>query len=167
MQIPAKIEQVVTPILKRHGCDLVLGTFRRERAGWVLRLLIERHGADPNSGSGVDHRLCMSISREVGTTLEVEETIAQSYTLEVSSPGIERPLVRPEDFKRFTGRRVSAKVRQSINGQRRFKGTLGGITDGEILLDLGEGKTVNIPVETIEKANLVYDPRADLAATGD
>ncbi len=150
---------MVLKILDRYTCDLVQGTFRREKAGLVLRLLIERRDSDPDKGSGVDLKLCTSISRDLGTELEVEEIIDRPYTLEVSSPGIERPLVEPRDFTRFTGRSIVLRTTRSINGRRRFLGRLEGLENKGVTITTSSGKSVTIPSELVKKANLVYEPR--------
>ncbi len=167
MSLTAKIEAIVLPLLDRYGCDLVEGTFRREKAGLVLRLLIERKDANPDKGSGVDLKLCSSISRDLGTIMDVEETIDRPYTLEVSSAGIERPLVHPEDFKRFAGRPVAVRTKSAVNGRRRFKGVLGGLSDGTVVITNGDGNQYSIPAELVKKANLVFDPKRFEASVGE
>jgi len=168
MAIPKEIESVVLPILDRYGCALVLGTFRREKNGLVLRLLIERHEvALDDKGSGVDLALCASISRDLSAILDVEDVIDKKYTLEVSSPGVERPLVNPLDFKRFAGRPVALKTKRAIKGRRRFKGMLNGLSDGMVRITTGDGQTVTIPDDLVEKANLVFEPKGLGANVGD
>jgi ribosome maturation factor RimP len=156
----AEIENVALPVLDRHGCDLVQATFRRERSGWVLRLLVEKTGADPANGSGVDHQLCASISRDLGAALDVEETIDRAYTMEISSPGIERPLTRDEDYERFAGRVVAIKTREPVEGRRKFKGVLKGMNSGGVVLQGRGGQATTIPADLIKKANLVFEMNA-------
>lgn len=153
----AEIEAIALPILDRQGCDLVQATFRRERAGWVLRLLVEKRGADPQQGSGVDLALCAAVSRDLGTALDAADIIDRAYTMEVSSPGIERPLTRIEDYRRFAGRRAAIKTRQPIGGRRRFQGVLRGVSSNGVLLETTEGGSITIPADTINKANLVFE----------
>lgn len=157
MTLPGNIEAIVLPVLERFGCGLVLGTFRREKGGRVLRLLIERIDADVDRGSGVDVKLCSSVSRDVGAALDVEDVIDGNYTLEVSSPGIERPLVQPSDFDRFKGRLATVQTRKAMEGRRRFKGTLSGLRQGAILITVAKGEEVAIPWENVKKANLVFE----------
>jgi ribosome maturation factor RimP len=165
--LPAEIESIVLAVLDRHDCDLVQGMFFREKNGRVLRLLIERRGTDPDRGSGVDLGLCSEVSREVGETLEVGETIDTAYVLEVSSPGIERPLVKREDFERFAGRSIVLKTKRAIEGRRRFKGILKGQNDGIVTIKLKGGQTVSIPDDLVQKANLVFEPNELGAKVGD
>lgn len=155
----ANIEAVALPVLDRRGCDLVQTTFRRERSGWVLRLLIEKRGADPQQGSGVDHALCTSISRDLGAALDAEDVIDRAYTMEISSPGIERPLTRIEDYRRFTGRPAAIKTLRPIDGRRRFKGVLRGVSSSGVVLETTESGAVTIPADSINKANLVFEIR--------
>jgi len=162
-----EIERMVTPVLERHGCDLVLATMRHERGGLILRFLIERHGADPDGGAGVDHRLLALVSREIGALLDVEDVLTSHYNLEVSSPGIERPLVRIEDFARFAGREVSVSVSTPASGRRRLRGVLGPVIDGRFSIDTGDGAVVRVAHDDVVRANLVYDPRRIVAKAGD
>ncbi len=167
MTISNEIEAVVLEVLGRYECDLVLATFRREQPGYILRLLIERRGADPDKGSGVDLGLCSAVSRDLGTTIEASEIIDKAYTLEVSSPGVERPLVQPADYERFSGRTVSVQTAHAIDGKKKFKGILTGISNGNVALSLKKGKAVEIPLDKVKKANLVFEPKSFGANTGD
>ena len=119
-----EIEAIIAPVLDRMGVDLVQGMFSGERGGRVLRLLIERKGATPETGSGVDLGLCAEVSREVGAALDVNDVIGDAYNLEVSSPGIERPLIRPQDFERFSGRPAIVVTKGAVSGRRKFSGKL-------------------------------------------
>jgi ribosome maturation factor RimP len=125
----------------------------------VLRLLIERQGADPDTGSGVDVGLCASVSRELSAVLDVSDPVAGSYTLEVSSPGIERPLVRQSDFERFIGKVASIKTSVPVLGRRTFKGRLKGVKNGAVLLEGADNQSIAIPGDVIKKANLVFELR--------
>jgi ribosome maturation factor RimP len=157
MTLPDKIETIVTPVLNRMGLDLVLGSFRRERSGKVLRLMVEKRGAAPERGSGVDVGLCATVSREVGTQLDVSDVIEGAYTLEVSSAGIERPLMSLGDFERFSGRRAKIRTDKVLSGSRNFDGTLSGVEDGTIILVTKNNQKISIPKNAIKRANLVFD----------
>lgn len=159
MTLTKEIETIITPVLERMGVDLVLGTFIRERNGRVLRLLIERKGATPETGSGVDLGLCAAVSREVGAALDVDDALGDSYNLEVSSPGVERPLVGPRDFERFSGRPATISTKGPVDGRRKFKGTILGVENDAVVLRPDGGKRVTIPNELIKKANLVFDAK--------
>jgi len=123
-----------------------------------------------DAGSGVTHEDCASFSRELGTILDVEEAIpGAEYTLEVSSPGLDRKLVKPRDFERFTGKRVRLVTREPIDGRRNFSGRLTGFEAGRVKVDVSAPKAkgqkakesltqpaeIEIELANIEKANLV------------
>jgi ribosome maturation factor RimP len=158
MSLPTTIDNFLLPVLERHSCDLVLGTLRREAPGLVLRLLIEKRGADPDQGSGVDLALCRSISVDVSAVLDANDAISERYTLEVSSPGIERPLTKPEDYARFAGKLALVKTRQAIEKRKRFEGVLRGLENNDILLET-EGDVERIPLSIVSQANLVFRPQ--------
>lgn len=151
-----EIRRVAVGVIERFGCDLVQATFHREPRGHVLRLFVEKRGADPETGSGVDHALLSAVSRDVGTALDAEGTIDHAYTLEVSSPGLERPLLRREDFVRFSGRQAKLKTRAPVDGRRRFTGVLERVRGDDVELRLKSGDTARIPLGAIDKANLVF-----------
>jgi ribosome maturation factor RimP len=167
MLLSAKIEAQIKPVLERYGCDLVVGAFLNEKNGRVLRLFIERSGATAEDGPGVDLGLCASVSRDLSAVLDVADVIDKAYTLEVSSPGIERPLVRSADYERFKGQIISLKTKRAVDGHRRFKGLLDGLRDGIVTLKTGKDQIVTIPHEQIAKANLVFDPKRFDANAGD
>ena len=157
MVVEEKLESMLLPVIERYGCDLVLLTFRKERLGMVLRLFVEKKGDDAKRGSGVDHKLLSSISRDIDTLLEVEEIIDSKFVLEVSSPGIERPLVRLDDYRRFSGRKAKLQTSSTIDGQKKFKGVLRGVESDSVELEIKVDKKVSIPFDLIKKANLVFD----------
>ena len=94
----------------------------------------------------------------MGTILDVEEVVPGGrYTLEVSSPGVERKLVKPQDYERFQGKKAKITLRDEIDGRRHWEGTLAGLADGAVALDIGSGKTIRFPFEQVQKANLKFD----------
>jgi ribosome maturation factor RimP len=117
----------------------------------VLRIFIDRT-------EGVSHADCELVSKQVGTILDVEDVIpGGGYTLEVSSPGLERKLSKPRDFQRFTGQKVRIVLREPVHSQRRWEGTLAGYADGMITLECGPGKAMTFGLDQVEKANLKFD----------
>lgn len=128
------------------GMELVEIQFRREGHGWVLRLFI-----DKEEGVTIDD--CAAVSREISAYLEVEDLINHAYHLEVSSPGLERPLRKRGDFSRFAERLARIKLREPINGQRVLIGTLLGLEGETVLLEMDK-ETVRIDLENIAKARL-------------
>ena len=138
----------VEHIVRHEGMELVDLEYKSERSGWVLRIFIDRDG-------GVDLEDCAEVSKQVGMMLDVENIIQQSYTLEVSSPGLDRKLRKPEDFKRFEGRMVRIKLVQDHAGRKKFRGRLSGLEGGEVLLqDLDEGCTHRLLLDEIASARL-------------
>lgn len=150
-----KIESLVMPILNDLGMELVDLEYKREGRSSALRLFIDKPG-------GVTLDDCAAVSREVGAILEVDDPIGTAYRLEVSSPGIDRPLKKPADFERFAGQLIKLKTRGLIDpderGHRRktFLGELLGLDGGMVRLRQTDrrGGEIAIPLEEIDKANL-------------
>ncbi len=142
-----KAEDVFLPLLKSEGISLVHIEYKLERGGWILRVYIDKEG-------GVTVEDCAHMSRELGQLLDVEDIIPTSYSLEVSSPGLDRPLKKEEDFIKYSGRRVRIKASDYVSGRRNFKGELLGLTDGEVMVKVEGGGVFAIPLSSILKANL-------------
>ncbi len=149
--------QLIDPICSAHAVELVDVRYLREPGGAVIRVIIDRGVPGVEVGSGVSLEDCTAVSRDVSTALDVHDDILPSggYRLEVSSPGLERPLVKLSDFERFSGREVKVRTRTAIHEQRRFRGKLLRVVDHSIELDQ-DGKVFQIPHEEIAKAHLVY-----------
>ena len=144
-----RLTSLLEPVVTDLGLELVEIQFRREASGWVLRLIIDKE-------EGVSLDDCTEVSREAGRLLEVEDPIEHSYRLEVSSPGLERPLRREKDYLRFKGRKAKIKTGESIDGQRVFIGTIGQLQDRMLTLHTDAGK-ISLPLDMIVKARLVFD----------
>ncbi len=145
--IDRRLAGIVAPTLESLGFELVrLRLMGGKRA--TLQIMAER----PEGGIEVED--CARISRAISAVLDVEDPIAGEYVLEVSSPGIDRPLTRPKDFERYEGYRVKLETAELIDGRRRFSGTLGGVENGEVLLAITEG-TIGLDFELIADAKLV------------
>jgi ribosome maturation factor RimP len=128
------------------GVELLGGGHAR-----VLRIFIDKP-------EGVSHADCEFISENVGTILDVEDVVPGSgYTLEVSSPGLERKLTRPRDFERFTGKKVKVVLRAPVENQRHWAGVLKSYTEGIITLEPSPGHSVRFPLEQVERANLKFE----------
>lgn len=156
-QLVKTLVELIDPICRAHGVDLVDVRYLPERGGAVIRVIIDRGLPGREDGSGVSLDDCTGVSRDVSTTLDLhEESLPSSgYRLEVSSPGLERPLVKLADFERFSGREIKLRTRTAIERQRRFRGRLLGVVDRSIELDQ-DGAVLVIPHEDIAQANLVY-----------
>lgn len=146
-----RVQALADPLAQSLGLELVDVEYLREGSAWVVRLYIDKPG-----GIGLDQ--CSEFSRALGPALDVEEIVPNAYTLEVSSPGIERPLKKPTDFERFTGQRIKVKTFGPIPGakgapQKNFQGTLLGLRGASVALET-EGQSVEIPLTAIAKANL-------------
>ncbi|MFA7383266.1 MAG: ribosome maturation factor RimP [Desulfurivibrionaceae bacterium] len=141
--------QLVGPVVDDFGCELVELQFRREASGWVFRLVI-----DKENGVGIDD--CSRISREVAHLLEVEDPIEQSYSLEVSSPGLDQPLKRERDFLRCKGKKAKVVVREAIDGQNQFIGLIEEVTQESVTMRTDQG-IIEIPFARMKKARLVIE----------
>ena len=155
------LERVVVPIVLAHGAELVDVEFKPERGGWVLRLYVEKAGAADHNWStrdaAVDLDLCARVSRDVSPALDVVDLIPHAYHLEVSSPGVERPLRRDRDFIRFAGHRAKLRLREpDASGQRVLLGHLDGLADGKVHVRDGDGRR-EVPLSNIESARLVFE----------
>lgn len=144
--IIAEIEEYAGTVADDLGLELVEVQFRREGHGWVLRLFI-----DKEQGVTIDD--CARLSREISTWLDVEDLIDHQYHLEVSSPGLERPLKKPADYRRFTGRKARIKLREPREDRRVFTGILDTVRENEVTL-IVDGKPVLFTFEEIARARL-------------
>lgn len=142
------LEKLLRPVVEDMGFELVDLVFRPEAGRWVLRILADRPG-------GITLDECARLSREVSPHLEVADLVPHRYTLEVSSPGIKRPLRRPEDFARFAGERVEVFTLELIQGRRTFRGVSRGLDEqGALLVEEDGGGIVAIPAAALKRANL-------------
>jgi ribosome maturation factor RimP len=142
-----RIREKAEAIAASEGVELVDLHYRREGPGWVLRLFIDKPG-------GVTHTDCQEISQQLGAQVEVEDLVPHRYTLEVSSPGLDRPLLKEADYTRFAGRSVRITTDRPVEGRRRFRGRLEGLTDGQVSLTTDEGERFELPLERVASARL-------------
>jgi ribosome maturation factor RimP len=153
-----RIERMLAPSVEALGYRIVrIQLSGRHRP--VLQLMAERDDGEPMT---VDD--CARISRSVSALLDVEDPISGTYTLEVSSPGLDRPLVRPADFERFAGFVAKLETKAAIAGRRRFKGKLAGLTDGETVRLIEDTGEIEVALQNILKARLVLTD--ELLASG-
>lgn len=143
------VSEIVEPIVASQGMELVAVEYKREARGWVLRIYIDKKG-------GVNLDDCVLVSNEVETVLDVEDPFQSPYTLEVSSPGLNRILKKERDFKRFKERLVRIRTHNAIGKRRNFKGRLLGCTKGLIQIEVG-GQVLHIPLSNVAKANLEFE----------
>lgn len=133
------------------GVEIVQHRARSVRGSMELRVTIDRP-------SGVDLTLCERIASRINASLEAFDA---PYSLEVQSAGLERPLVRPGDYDRFSGKRAKILTNLTVNGSKTHRGTLRGVRGDAVILETERGE-LPLPIATIKSANLEYDPRADL-----
>jgi ribosome maturation factor RimP len=148
-EIEDRVRGIVDSILSNEGMELVEIEYRRESKGWVLRLYIDKAG-------GITLDDCTHISQEVGRSLDVEDFIAIPYTLEVSSPGLTRPLKKEKDFMKYRNQIIKVKTINPIENRRQFKGKLLGISENRIEIEM-DGGVFQIPLSNVAKANLEID----------
>ena len=141
-----RIEDIVAPTIVGMGFELVRVAMSR---GGTLQIMIE-----PADGGPMDVEQCAVVSRAVSAVLDVEDPISDAYTLEVSSPGIDRPLTRAKDYTRWAGHIARLETTLPVDGRRRFKGTLLGLADGLVRLRLEDGSEAAVPLAAISRAKL-------------
>ncbi|MDH5761837.1 MAG: ribosome maturation factor RimP [Nitrospinota bacterium] len=144
--VTESIEELVTPIIDENCLELVDVEYKKEGKNWYLRIFIDKEG-----GVTVDD--CTQVSRQVEDLIEVEGVVPSSYTLEVSSPGLDRPLKKEKDFIRYQGKRVHVTTFTPIHQQKDFKGIIRDFLNGVLFLEI-EQQVVEIPQTQIAKARL-------------
>lgn len=149
-EIADRVRAMIHPIVLNEGMEVVDIEYRRESGGWVLRLILDKEG-------GITLEDCTRVSQEVGRSLDVEDVILTPYTLEVSSPGLTRPLKTEKDFLKFRHRLVKVKTVDPIQNRRQFKGKLLGVSENGVEIE-GDGGVFQIPLSNVAKANLEIDP---------
>jgi ribosome maturation factor RimP len=161
--------RLLEPPIQGAGLDLVELQWNREPEGWVLRVFIDRPEGPkvPGAGDGsvfepmyVGHEECERVSRDLSATLDVANSIHHAYRLEVSSPGIDRPLRRERDFVRFAGQHAKIRTSDPVEERRNFSGILRGAKDGQVQIDC-DGRSYQLPIAIIVRANLVPDWEAE------
>jgi len=139
----------VEDIVADQEIELVDVEYVKEQRGWVLRVFLDKPG-----GITIDD--CQAVSLVLDKKLDEEDPIRGSYSLEVSSPGLERPLKKAKDFQRFAGRLAEIRTYSGVYGRKKFKGILQGLRDDQVLLEF-EGEVIEIPLDLIAKANLALE----------
>jgi ribosome maturation factor RimP len=151
----AELRELLEPAVTALGYELVGVEFTHGKTG-VLRVYI-----DHPEGIGVDD--CEKVSHQVSGILDVEDPIRGHYALEVSSPGLDRPLYRARDFERFAGSEVDLRLLAPLDGRRRFKGVLGGLRDGQVVVRMNDDEELVVALEEIDQARLVPDYKSHRA----
>ena len=153
--IVERVRALAGRVAGTYGLEIFDVQFRREASGTVLRVQIDRPGPAATADDSVSVEDCSKVSRDLSAILDVEEdAVPTTYILEVSSPGLDRPLRSADDYRRFTGRRAKIVVRQAVDGQSFFRGRLGVVEDGSLLIDADDGRQHRIALSLIARANL-------------
>jgi ribosome maturation factor RimP len=147
----SEVEEAIAPIMNSYRFELVGVEWARKQGRWNLCIYMDKPG-----GITIDD--CENVHHEISDLLDRVDLIPHSYVLEVSSPGLDRPLRNREDFEKFDGDYAKITTDVPINGQKRFKGLLRGLKDDCVLLENREGQVKEIPFNTVVKANLWYKP---------
>src|SRR2546425_1379221 len=142
----AQVRSLAGRVAGTYGLDIFDVQFRRESGGMVVRVQIDRPGPAATADESVSVEDCARVSRDLSAMLDVEDVVPTAYTLEVSSPGLDRPLRAPADYDRFSGRRAKLVVREAVDGQMFFKGRLGGVEDRNVVIDTDDGRRHRVPL---------------------
>lgn len=148
-KVAGRAFEIVSPVVEELGYSLVDCKYANEGGRWILRLYVEKTDGSISVGD------CGLISRAVDDVLDVEGAIPGRYFLEVSSPGLDRPLKKLTDFERYSGQKVKLKTKGPLNGRSNFKGILTKVDGQEILMSV-DGVEYRIPIDAISKANIDY-----------
>jgi ribosome maturation factor RimP len=163
-----RVREIADRVASSSGLEVVEIEILGGGKARMLRVFLDKPAAGTDPLAGVTHEDCARFSREFGTILDVEDVMPGSYTLEVSSPGLDRRLIKAADFSRFAGSRMKLTTRQPVNGNQHFEGRLESFKDGRLTLDLSvashksrkkmgavAGEKIEIEFANVEKANLV------------
>ena len=163
-----RVREIADRVAASRGLDVVEVEILGGGKARMLRVFLDKAAAGTDPLAGVTHEDCANFSREFGTILDVEDVMPGSYTLEVSSPGLDRKLIKAADFSRFAGSRLKLTTRQPVDNNRHFEGRLESFKDGRLTLDLSvashksrkkmgpaAGEKIEIDFANVEKANLV------------
>jgi len=152
-----QIRAIAGRVAAGHGLEIFDVQFRREARGMVLRVQIDRPGPAATADESVSVDDCTTVSRDLSAILDVEDVVPTAYILEVSSPGLDRPLRRAEDYVRFAGRRAKIVMREKVDGQAFVKGRLAGLDGDTVLVDGDDRRRHRVPLQLITRANLEVD----------
>ena len=144
-----RVNELIEPVLEGIGIELVDIEYLSTQGKWVLRITIDREG-------GVTIDDCARVSREIGDLIDIKEIIGHEYNLEVSSPGLNRPLKKEKDLIRALGKKIKVKTETPLNGRRNFKGVLQAFKGGDLHLEI-DNQPMVLSWSDVEKANLVYE----------
>jgi ribosome maturation factor RimP len=149
MEFIKKLRSIVEPVCERYYFELVDLEYQRESRGWVLRVFVDKVG-------GVTVEDCAYISEKISKELDIHDPIPHSYVLEVSSPGLDRPLKKKRDFDRHIGEKVNILLLENIEGKRKIEGKIIGTDEENVIIDV-DSRLIHIPFSKIKKAMLIVE----------
>jgi ribosome maturation factor RimP len=150
-EVASRIEEIAQRVAESEGMELVEVEVKGGGNQKLVRISIDKP-------QGVTHADCELVSQQVGTILDVEDVMPGGrYTLEVSSPGVERKLLKPQDYERFRGKKAKITLHDPIDGRRHWEGTLAGVEEGAVALEIGPYQTIRFPFAQVQKANLKFE----------
>ena len=157
-----QIRAIAERVARSHGLEVWDIVSRRETIGLVVRVFIDRPGPAATPEESVSIEDCALVNREIGTILDVEDPLPSAYTLEVSSPGLDRPLRGEDDYRRFAGRLAKVVVSEAVDNQKAFEGRLRGVEDdavkgNTVLLEGPRGRMHRLPLKLITRARLAVE----------
>ena len=148
-QVPEKLQSIVENAVSAMGYELVGVEYLASSGSGLLRVYIDTE-------QGITLKDCEAVSHQLSGVLDVEDPISGNYQLEISSPGLDRPLFKAADFQRFSGQQVRMKLVRAIDGRRKFTGVLKGMQDDTVVVET-DGQEVHLPMASIDQARLVPD----------
>jgi ribosome maturation factor RimP len=154
MEPLGQIRAIAERVAASRGLEIWDIQSRREAVGHVVRVFIDRPGPAATPDESVSIEDCEQVNREISTILDVEDPLPFAYTLEVSSPGLDRPLRQPGDYARFAGRLAKIVVSEAVDNQKAFEGRLRGVEDGAVLLEAANGRQHRLPLQLITRGRL-------------
>ena len=149
--VSAKVSGLLQPYLAEHGLDLYRIEYKKEGPGWVLRVYLDKPAGAESEYVSIEE--CEEANRFLSEALDRDDFIARSYNLEVCSPGLDRELIKDEDYTRFAGRQVEVRTYEKICGSREHEGILAGKKDGVVTIETADGE-LDIPADKISRINL-------------
>ena len=156
----SKFDPIVDPIARAHGAEIVDVEFKSEQSGWVLRVFVEKHGSAERQATtqdaAIDLEFCSKIAKDLSPALDVVDLIPHRYHLEVSSPGLERPLKKRGDYARFSGKKAKFKLQTAVRGQKVITGVIGRL-HGDVLDVDDDGRVYSFAIADITSARLVFE----------
>ena len=152
-----RVREAAARVAGGYGLEIFDVQFRREASGMVLRVRLDRPGPAASAEESVSVEDCANVSRDLSAILDVEDVVPAAYTLEVSSPGLDRPLRHAHDYARFAGRRAKIVMGEKVDGQGFFRGVLAGVDEDAVLIDADDHQRHRVAIGLITRANLEVD----------